>query len=236
MKPQKDQVFRGKTVIVTGGSRGIGFATARAFVAAGARVAICARDPARLQEARARINAAEGIVACAVDVSDPRQVEAFIDEATAALGPVDVLVNNAGIAYVGPFVKQSAESIGAVVDVNLKGVMYMTRGVLPAMIARRGGTIVNVSSGAGLSGFRDIVSYCAAKFGVVGFSQALDEEARGAGVRIYALCPGAVATDMQVQYSGAKVGMAPEKVAQRILELATPKRSLTRRPCVVTIG
>jgi 3-oxoacyl-[acyl-carrier protein] reductase len=154
----------------------------------------------------------------------------------AVLGPADVLVNNAGISYVGPFAKEPAESISAVVDVNLKGVMYMTRAVLPAMLARREGVIVNVSSGAGLSGFPDIVSYCATKFGVVGFSEALDEEVRGSGVCVYALCPGAVATDMQVQYSGAKVGMAPEKVARRMLELAMMKPGLRRQRCVVTIG
>jgi 3-oxoacyl-[acyl-carrier protein] reductase len=236
MRPEHGDALHGKTVIVTGGSRGIGFATAHAFLAAGARVAICARHPSRLKEAEARLGGRERLLARAADVSDPAQVLAFVEDATAALGPAQVLVNNAGIAYVGPFAKEPGESISATVDVNLKGVMYMTRAVLPAMMARRQGVIVNVSSGAGLSGFPDIVSYCASKFGVVGFSRALHEEVRGSGLRIYALCPGAVATDLQVQYSGAKVGMAPEKVARRILELAMAERGLISRRCVVTIG
>jgi len=228
--------LRGKTVIVTGGSRGIGFATAGAFLLAGAQVAICARNLSRLKDAHEALGAAERLLVRAADVCDPRQVRAFVEAATAAFGMVEVLVNNAGIAHVGPFADESVESIGATVDVNLKGVMYMTRAVLPAMLERRGGVVINVSSGAGLSGFPDIVSYCATKFGVVGFSEALDQEARPSGVRIHALCPGAVATDMQVQYSGAKTGMPPEKVAQQIVALATRKRGWMRRRCVVTIG
>jgi len=228
--------LHGKTAIVTGGSRGIGFATARAFLEEGARVAICARNPSRLKEAVARLGAGRRLLGRAADVSDPAQVRAFVEEATSVLGPLHVLVNNAGIAYVGPFVNEPAESISAVVDVNLKGVLYMTRAVLPSMIARGEGVIINVSSGAGLAGFPEIVSYCATKFGVVGFSEALDREVRGSGLRIHALCPGAVATDMQAQYSGAKVGMPPEEVARRIVELATTKRRATPRRCVVTIG
>lgn len=236
MRSKNGAELHGKIVIVTGGSRGIGFATAQAFLGAGARVAICARDPACLKEAESRLGGGQRLLARAADVSDAAQVWAFVDEVVRVLGPVEVLVNNAGIASVGPFAKQPAESISAVVDVNLKGVMYVTRAVLPVMIARREGAIVNISSGAGLSGFPDIVSYCATKFGVVGFSEALDQEVLGSGVRVHALCPGAVATDMQVQYSGAKVGMPPEKVARRILELAVNQRGVRQRRCVVTIG
>jgi 3-oxoacyl-[acyl-carrier protein] reductase len=97
--------------------------------------------------------------------------------------------------------------------------MLVTRATLPIML-EHGGVIVNVASGAGLSGFPDLVSYCASKFGVVGFTESLHREVGSAGVRVYGLCPGKVATDMQVLYSGARVGMAPEKVAERILRLA----------------
>jgi 3-oxoacyl-[acyl-carrier protein] reductase len=228
--------LQGKSVVITGGARGIGFSTAQACLDAGARVAICARDPARLREAQARLSAGERLLARVADVTDPAQVQALVDEAIAAFGPVDVLVNNAGVLHVGPFVAEPVESISTVIDVNLKGVMYMTRTVLPSMIARGDGVIVNVSSGAGLSGFPEVVSYCASKFGVVGFSEALNEEIRSLGLRVYAVCPGRVATDMQVQYSGAKIGMAAEKVAERILELATARRSLLSERCVVTIG
>jgi 3-oxoacyl-[acyl-carrier protein] reductase len=226
--------LQGKSVVISGGSRGIGFSTAQAFLGAGALVAICARDAARLRDAEARLSAGERLLARVGDVTDRAQVQAFVDEAAAAFGPVDVLVNNAGVLHVGPFAEEPVESISTVIDVNLKGVMYMTRAVLPSMIARGKGVIVNVSSGAGLSGFPEIVSYCASKFGVVGFTQALDEEVRSLGLRVYALCPGRVATEMQAQYSGAKVGMTPEKVAHRILELATATPSLLPGRCVVT--
>lgn len=230
------EAMRDKSVIVTGSSRGIGLTTAQAFLDAGARVAICARDPSRLGKAAAHLHAGERLLARVADVSDFVHVQSFVEQATSAFGPVEVLVNNAGLAHVGPFAEEPVESIGNVIDVNLKGLMYVTRAVLPSMLARGSGVIVNVSSGAGLAGFPQIVSYCATKFGVVGFTEGLDEEVRAYGVRVYVLCPGRVATDMQAQYSGAKVGIAPERVAQRILDLALGKRRLMLKRCLDTIG
>jgi 3-oxoacyl-[acyl-carrier protein] reductase len=215
--------WKDRSIVVTGGSRGIGLATARAFLKGGARVAICAMDQERLQQARRDLAGLGQVYAAAADVRDPIQVEAFVGRAGEELGPVDVLVNNAGLVWAGSFTEQPYESMGDVIDVNLKGLMYMTRAVLPSMIERASGVIVNVSSGAGLSGFADIVSYCASKFGVVGFTESLDQEVSGRGVRVYGICPGRVATDMQVQYSGQRVGMPPERVAERILELAGSK-------------
>lgn len=224
--------FQGSSVIVTGGSRGIGLATVRAFLEAGARVALCARDPARLRDVETQLGFGDRLLVRVADVSDPDQVRAFAAAAMDAHGAPGVLVNNAGVLSVGPFAREPFERMGAVIDVNLKGAMYMARAVLPAMLERGEGVIVNVSSGAGLTGFPDIVSYCASKFGLVGFSAALDEEVRAAGLRVYALCPGRVATDMQAQYSGARVGMPAERVAQRILELAATRPAR----CVVTLG
>jgi len=135
-------------------------------------------------------------------------------------GTVDVLVNNAGRASVGRFAEEEPASIDAVIDVNVKGVLYATRVVLPHMLQQGRGVIISVSSGAGLTGFPEIVTYCASKFAVVGFTEALAQELRGTGVQVYGLCPGRVATDMQQQYSGRKVGMPPERVAEAILQLA----------------
>jgi 3-oxoacyl-[acyl-carrier protein] reductase len=208
-------------VIVTGASRGIGLETARRFVERGARTAVCARDGQRLEKAVAELGGGERLLGRTLDVRDSDQVAAFVGGVVDAWGGVDVLVNNAGTAWVGPFAEQPAESIAEVLDVNLKGLMLVTRATLPIMLAR-GGVIINVASGAGLSGFPDLVSYCASKYGVVGFTESLHEEVHTAGVRVYGLCPGKVATDMQVLYSGARVGMAPERVAERILRLAGP--------------
>lgn len=224
--------WQAKTIVITGGSRGIGFAAARAFLEGGGRVAICARDSARLERAERELGTTGPVLTAAADVRDPKQVTGFIERVEDAMGPIDVLVNNAGILYAGPFAQEPYESIGDVIDVNLKGLMYMTRAVLPSMIARGGGVIINVSSGAGLSGFADIVSYCASKFGVVGFTESLDQEVSSLDVRVYGLCPGRVATDMQVQYSGERIGLAPERVAERIIELARPESRVRTGTCV----
>jgi 3-oxoacyl-[acyl-carrier protein] reductase len=224
--------WQGKTIVITGGSRGIGFASAKAFLEGGGQVAICARDAARLEGAERDLGAAGPVLAETVDVRDPKQITAFIERIGTALGPIDVLVNNAGILYAGPFAQQPYESIGDVIDVNLKGLTYMTRAVLPSMVAQGNGVIINVSSGAGLSGFADIVSYCASKFGVVGLTESLAQEVGTLGVRVYGLCPGRVATDMQVQYSGQRIGLVPERVAERIVALASPASRARTGTCV----
>jgi 3-oxoacyl-[acyl-carrier protein] reductase len=226
-------LFSDKTAVVTGGSRGIGFATAQAFINAGAHVAVCARNPKRLREAAAQLSTMGRVLSEVADVREPAQVMRFVDHVQETFGRIDVLVNNAGIVSVGPFVDEPYESISSVIDVNLKGTMYMTRAVLPSMIGREAGIIINVSSGAGLSGFPDIVSYCASKFGVVGFTESLDQEVGRHGVRVYAICPGRVATDMQVQYSGRKIGIPPERVAKRILELAGPSPGASTGTCII---
>jgi 3-oxoacyl-[acyl-carrier protein] reductase len=217
-KSQGDRA--GRVAIVTGGTRGIGLATARAFLSKGARVGICGVDPERLCEARARLESLGEVEAVEADVRAISQIQAFVERVIARFGAVDVLVNNAGRASVGRFAEEDPAGIGAVVDVNVKGVLYATRVVLPYMLKEGRGVIINVSSGAGLTGFPQIVTYCATKFAVVGFTEALALELHGTGVQVYGLCPGRVATDIQVQYSGARVGMPPERVAEAILKLA----------------
>jgi 3-oxoacyl-[acyl-carrier protein] reductase len=224
-----------RVALITGGSRGIGLASAEALLGAGARVAICARDSERLDEAERRL-ASQGEVLCApVDVRDPQRVEAFVASVTEHYGAVDVLVNNAGVVWVGDYAEQAQAGIDEVIDVNLKGTMHMARAVLPGMLQRGDGAIVNIASGAGLHGFPKVVAYCASKFGVVGFTESLAQEVENRGVRVYGICPGRVATDMQVEYSGARVGIPPEQVAERVLELANPK-TRTRTGSCITVG
>src|SRR3990170_2165647 len=225
--------LNGKVAVISGGSRGIGFATAGAFLARGALVAVCAHDPERLRAAEARLRAQGEVMAVAVDVRDAGQVRDFVRAVEARFGRIDVLVNNAGVVSVGEFAEEDYASMDAVVDVNVKGVLYLTRVALPGMLRRGEGVIVNVSSGAGLSGYPDLVSYCASKFAVVGFTESLDKETRDRGVRVYAVCPGAVATDMQMQYSGRKIGIPPEQVAERIVRIAAEQPSSKTGRCVV---
>jgi 3-oxoacyl-[acyl-carrier protein] reductase len=221
-----------RTVLITGGSRGIGYATAEAFVAAGARVAICAQDPARLEQAARALARRGEVLARAADVRSYKAMHMLVQEVLERWGRIDVLVNNAGRAWAGMFAMQAPEGIEADLDVNVKGVLLGTRAVLPHMLERASGIIVNLSSGAGQVGFAGLATYCASKFAVLGFTEALAREVGPAGVRVYAVCPGRVATDMQVQVSGRRIGVPPARVAAAIVKLAGPNPPIAPGGCV----
>ncbi len=224
--------FAGRTVLITGGSRGIGFATARTFLEQGARVAICAQDRARLKQAAERLRLFGDLFAHATDVKELAQVHEFISSTIRRFGRIDVLVNNAGRAWSGDFADQELPSIADDIDVNVKGVLFTTRVVLPHMLERGSGVIVNISSGAGKAGFPGLATYCATKFAVIGFTESLAQEVIGAGIRVYAVCPGRVATDMQEAVSGRRIGIPPETVAACILQLAGGKPPISPGTCL----
>ncbi len=209
----------GRIALVTGGSRGIGYATAAALLEAGARVALIARDRERLARAREALAARGEAIAEPADVTDYAAVARAVESVRDRLQGLDILVNNAGVAWAGPFAEQPAASIDALVDVNVKGALHAARAALPGMLARGAGVIVNVSSGAGRTGIPELAAYCASKFAVNGFTEALAEEVGPRGVRVFAVCPGRVATDMQREVSGRRQGMAPERVAETIVAL-----------------
>lgn len=212
--------FNGMHVMITGGTRGIGLACARAFHACHARVSLCGVDPQRVAATAERFGDNESIYTQVADVRDAHACADFVRQASARLGPVQILVNNAGRVWRGPFHEYEIAAMDAEVDVNLKGVLYMTHRVLPMLLEAQSGVIVNIASGAGLHGFGGLATYCATKFAVVGFTESLAQEVTAMGIRVYALCPGAVATDMQAQVSGRVVGMEPERVADAVLRLA----------------
>ena len=173
---------RALTVLITGASRGIGFATAQAFLARGARVAYCARDPGRLAESERELAAFGEVWAQLADVRTFDTVSEFVSAACERFGDIDVLINNAGVLCSGPFAQEDPNSLAELIDVNVKGVLHMTRAVLPTMLARGSGVVINIASGAGLDGFADLAAYCASKFAVVGFSESLDLEVTRQGV------------------------------------------------------
>jgi 3-oxoacyl-[acyl-carrier protein] reductase len=220
-----------KVVLVTGGARGIGLATVQAFLEQGARVAFCARHEAHVQRALHHFGTDRTFGGTA-DIADADQVRHFVHAAAKALGSIDVLVNNAGILRAGPFAEETYHGMARLIDVNLKGLAFVTRAVLPGMLERGTGTIINIASGVGLYAAGELAIYSATKFGVVGFTQALDQEVGDAGIKVYAVCPGRVATDMQVQYSGERIGIAPEEVAARIVQLAGPHPKAKSGSCV----
>lgn len=196
--------FDGKTVMVTGASRGIGKAAALAFSRAGANVVLLARSG----EAIARIAGSIGTAALAVpcDVSRYWEFEAAVRAAKDAFGSVDVLINNAGVIEpIAHLATSDPEGWGKAIDINLKGVYHGMRAVLPGMIEAGGGTILTVSSGAAHNPVEAWSHYCASKAGAAMLTRMLDLENRGAGIRAMGLSPGTVATEMQREIKASGV-------------------------------
>ena len=186
----------GKTVVITGASRGIGEAAAEIFAAAGANVVLAARGVAEIGEIAERIGKNARAVAC--DVADYGSVEALVRDAEEAFGPVDILINNAGVIEpISHLATSDPAGWGQAIDVNLKGVYHGMRAVMPGMIARGGGTILTVSSGAAHGPVEAWSHYCSSKAGAAMLTRCADKEAREAGLRIMGLSPGTVATKMQ---------------------------------------
>ncbi|MCX8133244.1 MAG: SDR family oxidoreductase [Roseococcus sp.] len=188
----------GKIAWVTGGSRGIGRACALAFAEAGADVAICHLGDAA--EARSLVQAvtARGRrgFQMEADMGEVAAIRAFAAAAEAALGPCDILLNNAGLNIRAPFEAVTEAAFDRVADVHLKGMFFMAQAVYPGMVARGGGRIINIASQLGLKGAPGIVPYCAAKAGVIGFTRALAHEAGPKGVLVNAIAPGPIETDL----------------------------------------
>ena len=228
------QQFTGQVVLITGGSRGIGYAAAEAFLRAGARVAICAQDEVRLAKALENLGQFGEVVGWPADVADCQAVEALVRRTLERYGSIDVLVNNAARLAVGNFAEQDQATIDNLIDVNLKGTLYTTRAVLPHMLAKGSGCVINVSSSLGTFGMPRAAVYSASKFAQVGFTEALAEEVKDAGLRVYGMTLSMAATDMQEQFSGYRQGMPPEMVAEEILLLAGPNPPIRSGACLDT--
>jgi 3-oxoacyl-[acyl-carrier protein] reductase len=184
----------GKTAFVTGSTRGIGHAIARALHAAGAKVAVAGRDRARAEAVAAELGDRAAGVAC--DVAQGAQVEAAIAAAEAALGPIDILVNNAGLTRDNILLRLTDADWNAVLDANLKGAFHTTRAVIKGMMKRRAGRIVNITSIVGLTGNKGQANYAASKAGLIGFTKSVAKEYASRGVLANCVAPGFIETDM----------------------------------------
>jgi len=209
MNLMDDTTLTGKVALVSGASRGIGRATARALAAAGAAVAVnyhSGRDEARaLAE-----ELGNGAVAVEGDVSDPGQVRSMVAQAREALGPVSILVNNAGITRDGLAIRMSDEDFDAVLATSLRGAFLLSREVAREMMKARDGAIINMSSVIGRRGNPGQANYAAAKAGLIGLTKSLARELGSRGIRVNAVAPGYVVTGMT---SGL-----PREAREKILE------------------
>lgn len=207
------QIISGKTALITGAGRGIGRATAIAFAKEGINVGLVGRTLENLQNVANELKEFDVKVAIATaDVANLESITAAVENIRAELGAIDILVNNAGIANFGKFLELSPEEWTNIVDVNVKGVYYTTRAVLPEMIERQVGDIINISSTAGQKGAPITSAYSASKAAVIGMSESLMLEVRKHNIRVVTLTPSTVATDMAVELQLTDGN--PEKVMQ----------------------
>jgi 3-oxoacyl-[acyl-carrier protein] reductase len=218
----------GKVAIVTGASRGIGAAAALALSEAGASVVLAARTVAQAEANARQINTAGGkAAAIACDVSDYAACQRLVQEATQRFGPPDVLVNNAGVIEPISMVGEADPAEWArSIEINLIGAYYAIRAVLPGMIERGHGDIINVSSGAAHRPLEGWGAYCAGKAGLAMLTRSIDLEHRAAGIRVFGFQPGTTDTDMQVTIRASGINMVSRIPREQLTPVAHPARAI----------
>ncbi|OFJ51078.1 SDR family oxidoreductase [Mycolicibacterium grossiae] len=226
--------IRGRTIAITGAARGIGYATAQALLARGARVVIGDRDVAVLETAVTALGRYGQVTGYPLDVTDRESFETFLDKArTDGAGHIDVLINNAGVMPIGPFLEESEQSIRSSIEVNFYGVLTGCQLVLPEMVKRRRGHVINIASLSGMIPLPGQVVYVGAKFAVVGLSAALADEMAPHGVDVSVIMPPFTNTQLisgTAETPGSKP-VEPEQIAAAIVKtLDKPKTHVSVPP------
>jgi NADP-dependent 3-hydroxy acid dehydrogenase YdfG len=234
---KQPRTLTGTVVAITGGARGIGRATAAALVRKGAKVAIGDVDVELAERTAAELG--EGTIALALDVTDRQSFERFLDETEQRFGPLDVLVNNAGIMQLGRFADESDAAAARQIDINLHGVIYGSKLALQRFLPRRSGHLVNIASTAGKAGVPGGATYSATKHAVVGLTEAIRGEIRGSGVETSVVMPVPVNTELAaglVRGRGLTATVEPEQVADAIVEALERPRHDVFVPKAITVG
>jgi NAD(P)-dependent dehydrogenase (short-subunit alcohol dehydrogenase family) len=227
---KQPRILAGQTAAISGGARGIGRVTAQAFLRQGMRVAIGDVDLPAAQQTAAEIGdpAHHSVIGLPLDVTAPASFAEFLDTAEEQLGPIDILINNAGIMPIGPFLDEDDATAQRILDVNVLGVINGMKAALPRMTARHRGHVVNIASQAGKYGLPGGATYCASKAAVINLSRAVRKELRGSGVEISLISPVAVNTELGLGLSEPRQRqfrkIEPQQVAEAIVEtLQVPK-------------
>ena len=225
--------IRGKTIAITGAARGIGHATAKALLARGARVVIGDRDVHALEAAVTALDRLGPVSGYPLDVANRQSFGEFLDKARSeGGGRIDVLVNNAGVMPIGSFLQQSEQAIRSAIEVNFYGVLNGCQLVLPEMVARRGGHIVNIASLAGMIAIPGQAVYAGTKFAVVGLSVALADEFASRGVEVSAILPTFTNTELitGTHPSAAQKPVQPEQIAPAVVKVLDKPTTLVSVP------
>jgi 3-hydroxybutyrate dehydrogenase len=208
----------GRHALITGGGTGIGSAIAARLSEMGTRVTVVGRRPKPLQEVANGLDEAQAV---SFDVTDEAAVEEGLTTATEHFGPVDILINNAGVADSSPFARTTSDAWHTMLEVNLTGVFLMSRAVLPGMVERGWGRIVSIASTAGLKGYAYVAAYCAAKHGVIGMTRSLALEVAPKGVTVNAVCPGYTETELLTESTAnitEKTGASEDEARAQLLQ------------------
>ncbi len=227
----------GKHALITGASRGIGASIARVLASENVKLTLLGRDKAALDALREELPGKQHQIAIA-DVSDEASVQAALKEAREALGPIGILVNNAGQAMSAPFLKTTSEMWSQMMAVNLTGTFLCTQAVLPDMLYQGGGRIVNVASTAGQIGYAYVSAYVAAKHGVVGLTRSLALEYATKNITVNAVCPGYTDTELlqtSLKRAAEKTGRAIEDIAKEFAASNPQKRFVMPQEVAETV-